>query len=183
MVSKLDLDLFEEPLRKLQIVSVAMGLGAVALLAVMAWLTGSHPPEPLEQGRLPLVSLVAAGYGVLAILLSFVLPDQLISRNKQRIKEGSFEDRGSGLAAVMGDAIEKTGNTGRLFVLYQTRSLLTVVFLEGGSLFASVAYRVEGQVYLLVIAAVLILLLFLRLPTRRGMAEWIEDQEKELRRG
>ena len=182
MARKSDLDLFNEPLRKLQIVALAMGVGALALLAVMAYLNWRDPPEALEPGRLPLVSFVAAGYGILAILLSFSLPDRLIARNKQRIKEGSFDDRGSGAAAMLGDAINLTGDTGRLFLLYQTRMLLTVVFLEGGALFASIAYRVEGQIYLLAIGAVLVLLVFLRLPTRHGMAEWIEDQEKELRR-
>jgi len=183
MVRKADLELLEGPLQRLRIIALAMAVGALVLLALMIWLRRGDSADATEPSadRPPLVSYVATGYGLLALLASWLVPDRVITKQRRRIRDGTFDGAGPGAAAILGEGIEKFGDVGRIFLLYQTRTLLAVMMLEGGSLFASVAYRVEGERYTILVAGLLVLVLLLRLPTAGGMAEWIEDQDKELR--
>jgi hypothetical protein len=67
--------------------------------------------------------------------------------------------------------------------LYRGATIVGAAAIEGGALFSSVAYVVEGSRWMLLPAFLLpLVILLLRLPSRRCVEEWLETQQRLLAR-
>ena len=177
MVGSSDLEALELHLARLRMVVFAMALGAVGFLAISFLVASRRAPLAEAEGG-PLasmpISLIALAFAAIQLGASAVLPRLAVVRDLQRISEGSFRLSGPGAERTFGPLVERIGDAGRLFALYQTRTLVASVLIEGAALFLAMAYLLERRPFTLAAAALLIGVLLLRLPTREGMRAWME---------
>ena len=92
------------------------------------------------------------------------LPDPQQSRYSQTMQEQSAR------------FLERTGDAGQLFVVFQTRTIVAGALLEGTAFFALITYMIERSPLALTLAVLLILGVAVHFPTRSGVIRWIEDQ-------
>ena len=72
--------------------------------------------------------------------------------------------------------IEQTGDAGRLFVSYQTQTVIAAGLPNGVALFAIIVYLLTQSMVGLVVALLMILVVAWHLPVRSRVVRWIEDQ-------
>jgi hypothetical protein len=163
-------------LRVMQLIAVALILGAIAFLAIVLYLVlvqkqapGATPPQ-----NLPLISLIAAGFLVVAAVLSFVVPAAVARSTLRRIAAGTWTP-GPGMEMPATDS-------GKLLVVCQTTRIVGLALLEGACFFACIAYLLEGQPFVLAVVAVGIGLMLARFPSEGRVRLWLEGQKEQLAR-
>jgi hypothetical protein len=65
--------------------------------------------------------------------------------------------------------------------MYQTKLIVGAAIFEGAAFFNLVTYMIEGQVFSLAIAGVLLLLILMHFPTVGGVQEWLETRTQRAR--
>jgi hypothetical protein len=161
-------------LRVLQIVTVAMVMGALTFLAIALFIVlvqnqgrGMAPPAGL-----PLISLLAAGFLVGQALMSFVLPAAVARSTLRRIAAGTWKP-------APGAEVPAT-DAGKLLALYQTVLIVGLALLEGACFFGGIAYLLEGPPFAAGVVVVGLLLMLARFPTESRVRHWLEDQKEQL---
>jgi hypothetical protein len=115
------------------------------------------------------------GFAVVACFVQFIVTKQTTAHARQAIAEGTWRYPGGGDTS-MADYFAQTGDAGRLFVVFQMRTIVAAAILEGAAFFSLVIFLVGGNGIPLVTAMFLVGRLLLLLPTRRRVFHWIEDQ-------
>lgn len=64
---------------------------------------------------------------------------------------------------------------------FQTGLIVGLALVEGAAFLNLVAYLIEGQVYSLGMAAILLALMLIRFPTTAGVSDWIEQRTRQQR--
>lgn len=62
---------------------------------------------------------------------------------------------------------------------YQTGLIIGLALLEGAAFFNVIAYMIEGQPLSLGVAAILAVMILVRLPTIGGVEDWIESRRRQ----
>ena len=78
--------------------------------------------------------------------------------------------------------LEQTGDAGRLFCVFQTRTIVATALLEGTAFFALISYMIGRSPVALALAIVMMVAVAGHFPTRAGVIGWIEDQLHRLER-
>ncbi len=159
-------------LRVMQIIATALILGAVIACAACAVLVFQNNGQGWgqQQGELPVVSLLAGFMTLTNAVLSFALPPILVSAAVRRIATGTWRPAPNTAAqAFPTDAF-------KLLVVRQSTMIVILALLEGAAFFCSVAYVIEGQVYVLTGVAVCLALMLANFPTGGGVRAWFGRQ-------
>jgi hypothetical protein len=166
-------------LLQLQIVTLALAGGCVSFL-VIALLLGPVGEPPRE---LPLLTAVALGAAVLAVIARLIVPRVLEVRVRgdilRAIREG--EPRGGKASGETPDAESPPRGVPELLGLYSRQTIINGALLEGAAFFLLVAYFLEGAAISLAVAVLMILGIVLQTPTRAGLIRWTEEQLDKLR--
>jgi hypothetical protein len=150
-------------------------LSGVVMFTVIALVmpsgVGAGPNGP--GGDLPLVSWIALGFGVLALLLHKLVPTLVVAGGRKAIQSGAWNSADNPQAKELA---ERLGTPGMLFALFQTKTIVGGAILEGAAFFNLVAYLIERQWMSLAAAITLACFLLMLLPNREGVIRWIEEQ-------
>lgn len=179
MSSPRSLEALQTPLRRLQIIILALAGGSLAWCLVVFVLRQARA-EQFGEGT-GLLTLIASGYAVLSALTSGLVLRAAAASGCRRIAGRTYDQGRSSAATGFARLIEETGDEGRLFALLQTVRILGAAILEGAALFSGMAYLLEGRLMLLGIALLLSLSILFLLPTRGGLQLWIERGEERIR--
>ena len=161
--------------KTIQIVVGALIAGCVGFLAVAAVIVSGDAFEP-DPEMAQVMNLVLVLFLVGDLIAWAIAPRMMVAQGRRKIADGAWTPpQGSG-SGEMVKFIERTGDAGRLFALYMTRTIVACALLEGVAFFAIIVYLVTGSIVGLAIAVVLVIGLALHMPTRGGVLHWIEDQ-------
>ncbi len=156
--------LLRRQLRTAQIIagSLVAGVGCYLgfVLLVLQPAANNGPAAP------PMLSYIAAGGFVVALLMSRVVPGVMVNQQVARIAA-------DGAAASQADG----GDTVRLLALYQTRVIVADALLEGAAFFAAAAHMIEREPFTAAIAGFAVFLMLLTFPTCGRMESWLDLQQ------
>jgi hypothetical protein len=170
-MSQADFDAaLDQRIRTMRIIIFALVNGVVIfmIIAILQRASG-HFGEPRDT---VLISSIALAVGVGLFVANLVVPNLVAAGARRQIARGQSP-------LVTPSPIP--GDVGALVAVFQTRLILAAALLEGGSFFLLIAYLIEGQIYTLLGAIVLVVFLALRFPTRTGVERWLEEQQELLR--
>jgi len=149
----------EQPKRIMLIIFGALIFGVLffAIIAAISHLTGGKPLFNTEFG---FMAIFGIAFAVLALLPSMVVP---IFIRKAAVKEISSEFSGK---------LETPEAALKAMVGLQTAMIIGLALLEGAAFFNLVVDMTEGSLWSLLVAAGLVLIMFIRIP----LPGRIEDQ-------
>jgi hypothetical protein len=161
----------------LQMIVAALVAGCVFFLVIVLVSHGSAVGGAIGDGLTPL-TWVALSFLALMAVSRAIVPAVIVRQGRRSIARGTFSLSQARQLPLQGDReeVEEMGDAGRLFVLYQTKTIIGAALIEGATFFIIIAYLVERNTVALGIAVALILAVAAHIPTRTGVVHWIEDQ-------
>ena len=159
-------------LRIMRILVLAMALGVFIFLVIAGIVRHQAADQPAVD--MPMITFFALGFGGLQLVLQAVIPGLIATNLRRQLAAGKWPP------ARMGQAVP-ADDFGKLCLLYQTRLIIGAALAEGAALFLVMAYLIEGQLVALAGAAVMLVLVLTRFPTRPGLEGWLSDQQELLR--
>ena len=163
-------DSLAEPVKVLQIIVAAMVAGVVLFLGVVIHSHAGGRLADQPDGTGSLVTYIATGYGVVAVLARTVLASVIVANGRRKIAQSHTEDPMSGDDNVVDGLVS----------LYRVRTIVAAAVLEGSALFCVVAYLIEGESLAAIAAIVLTLLLAGHFPTCGRVAGWIDREQRRI---
>jgi len=163
--------------RTLQIIVGGIAAGCLVFM-VVAIVVGQQMAAAGAGQGLEVLTFVAFGFTAMVLAARAVVPAIMVRRGRQAILRGEspvgwrFPEQ----AASMADFYEKTGDAGKLMMLYQAKTIVAAALLEGPAFFALLVYLLSQDPVALALGGFLIVGLVLHFPTRSGVIRWIEDQ-------
>lgn len=141
------------------VIALLNGIFLFVGIAVYTRATGGGAPPP----DVPMLTYVAFLFALPLVLAALVVP---------RIIEG---------AAIKNAAKNATGSeVGALLNIFQQRLIVRSALFEGPAFFALVAYMVEGQWPMLVVAGVMALGIATGFPSVSGVQAWLEERRERI---
>jgi choline-glycine betaine transporter len=164
--------------RTMQIIIFVLTLGLVVFLGIVLFLREQPKPAPPQPAAkpaqaLPVLSYAAIAFAVMAIPMSLLIPAVVVKNGRKQIAQGTWTP------PVRTFPQGPFGNTVKLAAVYQTSLIIGAALNEGAAFFALITYMIEGLPAILGVAALLILGVAARFPTRARLERWI-DAQKEL---
>ena len=179
-------------LRTAQVIVGALIAGVVFFAAVL-FVVLRPSVQPLDGGTI--VSGVMALFACAAAVAGFFVPGLFVRESSRKIAEGTWQSNMS-QSSVMGmqqtkdvdGESEGDGNTprssgpirdadeGKLHQVYLVKTIIGAALLEGGAFAALMAFLLEGQVYSVVLAGLLLLGIAFSFPTRTRLTDWLEQE-------
>jgi hypothetical protein len=175
-------------IRVMQIIvgSLTAGVVIFGVLVLTVLDGGRRPPAanlPTILG-LPLLTALAAGFGVISLVASFVVPRFVVESGLRGIAGGATADETKPVESGQRQ-VYPANDLGRLMPLYQSQLIIASALNEGGALFGLIAYMIEGHVAALATAGALVAVLLSRFPIAERVQGWLDahlERLAELRR-
>ncbi|MEE8451385.1 MAG: hypothetical protein V3R99_05695 [Thermoguttaceae bacterium] len=160
-------------LRTMQIVVGSLVVGCLTFLVVA--FVGSDRAALAPQ--FPIMTYMAIGFTFVILVVRMIVPGMIVAQGRRRITEGTWKlPAGRGSQPINAEFIERTGDAGKLAMLFMIQMIVAAALLEGAVFFGLVAYTVERSPLALIVAIILIIGVGLHFPTRSRLVHWIEDQ-------
>ena len=146
--------------RTTQIIAGALIMGVVVFggFAFIAVQTGEGLPP-----QFPMISVLAAGFALMATLMRFVVPMIIVNSAKSQLLEADESERPNRLAA-----------------LYQTKTIIGFALLEGAAFFNLLAYISEKQLWSYGVVAFLLGVMAISFPSQGQFENWAEEMKRDL---
>jgi len=153
----------------MRIILVALINGLVIFLVIAVVQQSQANVAPIAE---PLLTYVALGYAAVGLIVSTVVPNVVAAAQRRRVARAL----GASMPAEPDADEVLPPDVGLWCGVYQTRLIIGAALLEGAAFFLLTAYFIEGNILGLAGAAVLIVLLLMKFPTRAGLQRWIDRQ-------
>jgi len=161
------------PLANLKTIVVLFTGGTAVCVVVLAFFI----PARDHEGP-PALTMIAVGWAAIALSARVVVLRQVERSGRQRIAAGDY---GATHASKQARVVEQYGDTGRLFLLYQTRSLIGAALPDGAALFGGVATLMDGNPIGACVGGALCAWILLTMPSSLRWEQWKQAQEQLLR--
>ncbi len=169
--------------RMTQIIVGSLALGLLVFLTIVLFvIEPTGPPAGPDRANplgLPLLTLLAVVFGVVALVLSFLAPGMVIAGGLKQIAERPPGDPAPTDPWKEGPTLP-ANDVGGLLPLFQIQLIIASALTEGAAFFALIAYMVERHPFALGLAALLIVVLLSRFPTLDRVHGWLDDQSARL---
>ncbi|MCI0682377.1 MAG: hypothetical protein L0Y71_09750 [Gemmataceae bacterium] len=153
-----------ERLRALQIIAMALPMGALAFFGVVVFMVyGAGNPQPAAANALPVISMVAGAFLLITGPMSFVMPAAITQAGLKQIAAG-------------GEHYDLT----RLLGLKQTAMIVGMALLEGTAFLGLIAFLVERQPAVLAVPALALAGMLMRFPTQNSVRNWMEQHGRRV---
>ena len=153
-----------------QIIVLAMVGGILAFGAIVIVISGPAG-KPLPPGAI--VSLILAAFGLLMLGLRLILPGMVTGQACQRMVSQTDRTHAE-------EADPWPDDDPRLNSAFLTATIIGSAVLEGGAFANLVAFLLEGQIYSLVVAGILLVGILWGLPTRSSFENWETRQRRRI---
>jgi hypothetical protein len=164
--------------RTLQIIVAAIVSGVLMFLFIACLVAGAP-----REGR-SVLSTIALAVAAILVVLRLIVPAVIASRSRRKILRGQYSP-GLGVASpAVAEAkrqhletfFRRTGDAGRLMIVYMTNTIMAAAILEGAAFLLLVAYLVDHQAVTLAVAIALLVAIAAHMPWRARVFAWIEEQ-------
>lgn len=150
--------------RTMQIICAAMMFGVIVFGVIAVAVRRQQAPGAEVEGAV-LIAYLAAGFGVLMVVMRSIVPGQVVRTNiQQLVKTRRLED------------LQRKD----LYPSYQTRMIVACALLESAGFFNLIAYIMAGQLWSIGIVAVLLVLMAMAFPTSDSVENWADDELRQL---
>ena len=153
----------------MQIILLALVGGCLVFMIIAVIVRQGGGMNPLA--REPIFTYIALAFGVIVLVNSFILSKIMTSKGRLRIIESTKTVPGT-------DTIHD--ETTDLYDLYQTRMIVTAAPREGGAFFLLIAYLIEGTIWSLLGAGLMVIFLLAMFPSVITVNRWVEEQQELL---
>lgn len=159
--------------RTLQIVIGALSFGCLPLL-VIAIFVSQNANNAVDQPMLTYIALAMAGM-ILGVWT--FLPGVIVSQGRKEIQRKLLSPTEKASDKSADDKVEKEKSKAQgLFGLFQTKTIIAGALLEGAVFLLLIAYLVEHNIFSILAAVAMLLLLTAHIPTIGRVTNWIENQ-------
>ena len=156
---------FDQQLRVMQIIAVALMMGVLMFLGVVLVMTQGDVFGMQQPG---LITIIAAGFAFIMIVNHFVIPSIIANAQLKRLAGGGTSDA------------EKEQRIASLASVYQVQLIVGLALLEGAAFFNLIALMIGKSAASIAVVVVLLSLMLLKFPTRTKVTWWIQDRISEL---
>jgi hypothetical protein len=156
---------FEGSVRGMQIIAVALMSGVLFFLGIVLMSTQG---DVLSFKQPEIITIIAAGFGLLMIVNHFVIPGIIASTQLKQLISNDFT--GS----------EEATRIDKLVGVYRIQFIIGLALLEGAAFFNLIALMIGNSGFSLCTAGVLFALMLMRFPTRDKVSFWVQDKLREL---
>jgi hypothetical protein len=146
-----------------------MFVGAVGFLVMAIAVQRTAEGATEEEPTTLVLTYLAVGYAVMAIVLRGLAPDWLTDLILASARAGQPADERP-QASQPDSAFHKR---------YAARTMICTGLIEGAALLAILAYLMEGHVLGLIVGVVMALVLAAQVPTEDRLNDWIARQREE----
>ncbi|SRR5712692_4842508 len=169
MSSPIDDTVLRQRVRIMQIILLALVGGCLVFMIIAVIVRQGGGMNPLA--REPIFTYIALAFGVIVLVNSFILSKIMTSKGRLRIIESTKTVPGTGTIH---------DETTDLYDLYQTRMIVTAAPREGGAFFLLIAYLIEGTIWSLLGAGLMVIFLLAMFPSVITVNRWVEEQQELL---
>jgi hypothetical protein len=160
------------------VLALAAGVVAFALAAIVIRMQQAAAPANDAAELLTILGIAAAP---VAFLLSRFLPGLIVAKARGQIASGLFglpsesiSREASGLQSSLG----QLGDDGKLFTVFQTKTIISAALLDGAAFLNIVAFLLGGSPIALGLGLLLALAIAAMFPRTSRVVEWIEGQRR-----
>lgn len=159
--------------RTLQIIVMALAAG-VFTFGLVVFLRPGGGLKPFDPQAI--ISIVMAVVALTLIPARFIVPATILRGGRERIARGreSVTTRRSAGTPI------PDSEQAKLLMLLQTTTIVGAALLEGAAFANLTAFMLEGQVYSLVLAALMLVGILLAIPTRNRVEDWLVVQARRV---
>lgn len=174
--------LLDERLRTIQIIVAALLAGVLVFTVFVLFskptIQRTAPAAPADRpaavtAPTPALSLVAIVVFAAALMIWLIVPSRLADREVAKIASGTWTPPAQ--SQTMPASL--TTDTGKLLVVFTTRTIIAAALLEGPAFLGSAAYMIERRAFTLAIVACAVALIVITFPTRGRVLQWLERQQ------
>jgi hypothetical protein len=165
--------------RTLKIIVAALVLGPLVFLIIVCSMPGH---EPAEAG-FPVLTTIALAVAGLCVIMRLVVPGVVASAARRKILRGQYNPgaRSAGAQRRQLEAFfRRTGDAGRLMIVYMTSTILAGAILEWAVFLLLVVYLVDRQALSLAAAIAILVAIAAHVPWQTRVFAWIEGQLRRL---
>lgn len=155
----------------LQIIVGALAAGVLMFLAIVMYL--SSQKRAAAAPETPIITYAAYGMAAVCGIASFIVPNLVVTGARKSLIAGDVSQWG--LVKNLPN-VDQLGEVAPLAAIYQTRAIIGAALCEGAAFFACVAYLIEHQRSMLIVAGVLLVLILRYVPTPSRLESWIESE-------
>lgn len=170
-----ELKIPDERLRVVQIVAAALPMGAFLFLAIVAGVI--HPPQAPYNFQIDLMEMIFLGQVLILVPASFLIPQTVLRSNATRVFKDVDLQAEIELESTKDEPPKRIG---QFMDLYTTQMIIGSALLEGAALFGIVTYFIDQSIIALIVAGILVLFLFARIPTRTKVQNSLAKLANEL---
>lgn len=164
-------------LKTLRTIWFALVSGVAMFLVITLFVRGTGDAILVQKDMLDFSSMlviVGVMVALIGVLAYFTIPALVVNTQRQALAAYRPE-RETG-------AIEDPRSTSlSLTSIYQTQFIIGLALLEGGAFLNLVVFMLEGSPVSLTVAVALLVFMLARVPTRSGLHDWTEQQQRLLR--
>lgn len=155
--------------RVMQIILLALVIGCLSFMMIAVVVRQQGGMNAV--GGDPIISYIAIVFAAIMLMTSIILSRFMTSGGRMRIIE---------YTKSLPDSKTARDEAGDLYALYQTRMIVTAAPLEGAVFFLLSAYMIEGNLWTLVTAVVMVAVLISKFPTFTRLDRWVQEQKELL---
>ena len=160
------------------VIALATGVVAFAITAIVIRMQQAAAPANDAAGLLTTLGIAAAP---VAFLLSRFLPALFVAKTRGQIASGQYGvPAGSNSRETNGpqSSLGQLGDDGKLFTVYQTKTIISAAVLDGAAFLSIVAFLLGGSLIALGLGLLLALAIVAMFPRTSRVLEWIEAQRR-----
>ncbi len=149
-------------------VAVLVAAPLLLMSYVMQAVDTANPPESASM-----LTATAVVFALTAIVALIVVPNHLTTVARRSILKGTWPaPTGRGMA----EFVQRTGDAGRMAVVWIMRAIVSAAILEGAALLAFTAYLLEQSWLPLVLGGAMTSIIYWQIPTEPRVTRWTRDQ-------
>lgn len=160
------------------VVALATGVVAFAVAAIVIRMQQAQAPAIEAAGLLTILGIAAAP---VAFVLSRFVPGLFAGKARRQIASGQFGPPGGANPDQTGgpqSSLVQLGDDGKLFMVYQTKTILAIALIEGAAFLNIIAFLLEGSPIALGLGLLLALVIVALFPRTSRVVEWIASQRR-----
>ncbi len=160
------------------VAALATGVVAFAVTAIVIRLQKAPPPPADVAWVLTALGIAAAP---VAVLLSRFVPAQFVAKSRAQIAGGQFGSPAGPVPNPAGEqqlGLGQFGDDGKLFTVYQTKTIISAALLEGAAFLNIIAFLQGGSPIAFCLGLLLALSIVAMFPRTSRVVEWIEAQRR-----
>jgi hypothetical protein len=158
---------FENHLRGMRIIVVALVMGVVAFSLIALLSSGGAKPD-----RQPIVSFMGLFFAAVMFVAREVVSKFIVASARKKIASGGWQSPQQAARQVSEEATLEE----KFLFTYRIRLIVRAVPLEGAAFFNLIAFMMDHEWWSFAIAAVFAAINLSTFPSRDGLLSWIDQQ-------